>query len=553
VIVKRLQTADTTFALALIALGVVLALFDVSAAGSTVALYNLRIDADTYLPLAGAVAERGLSAIPTTQPPGFITYLATLKYLGFDPARATKFLNPIWLALIAWLAFLLASRCLNRLTALVACGMVALSPLLRAYSATAQYEVLSALLILASVSSVLKARDTTSLKWGVGAGAIAALSALTRETALLFLPFFALALRGNRRLLVVYLSLALIPVALWIFYQHQRYGVWVPISSKGAVNLAIGFNPNANGTYHGTMKPPIEPMGLEFIKRFPLDALSLALRKLGILWGFIYDGWNVPRAASLWLNRITWGVFDYATILLVTRSFVSLLALVGLLMVVFDRALRKRPELIFAGYALVLVSLIHTALISSARFIVPVMPFVCIFAALPLARALVYAGQKRVFIALLLGASLCLYHWSPNRLRYSVELEETDGFEVTNASCLECSAGAARIVSKGSERRIVSLWGDAFLPAGQCRLELISKVSSAADNQPAKPITVIGYGARREVVFKGEAKPLEGIAHKLEYEANIPTNSSIAVALRSDPGLDYLLDRGELECFSDRS
>jgi hypothetical protein len=546
VIDKRLQSTDTTIAFALIALGAALALFNVSAAGSTVALYNLRIDADTYLPLAGAVAESGLSAIPTTQPPGFITYLATLKYLGFEPARATKFLNPIWLALIAWLTFILASRCLNRLTALVACGLVALSPLLRAYSATAQYEVLSALLILASVVSVLKARDTTSLKWGVGAGAIAALSALTRETALLFLPFFAISLRGNRRLLMVYLSLALTPVALWIYYQYQRYGVWVPISSKGSVNLAIGFNPNANGTYHGTMKPPIEPMGLEFIKRFPLDALSLALRKLAILWGFIYDGWNVPRVASLWLNRITWGVFDYATILTLTRSFLSLMTLVGLLMVAFDRELRKRPELIFAGCVLLLVSLIHTALISSARFIVPVMPFVCIFAALPLARALVYAGQKRVVVALLLGVSLCMYHWSPNRLGYTVELEDTDGFEVINASCLECSAGAVRIAGQGSERRIVSLWGDAFLPAGRCRLEI-----STAAKQLAQPITVIGYGSRREVVFKGEAKPLGGTANKLEYEATIPTTSSIALALRSDPGLSYLLDWGELECFDD--
>jgi hypothetical protein len=428
----------------------------------------------------------------------------------------------------------------------VACGLVALSPLLRAYSATAQYEVLSALLILASVVSVLKARDTTSLKWGVGAGAIAALSALTRETALLFLPFFAISLRGNRRLLMVYLSLALTPVALWIYYQYQRYGVWVPISSKGSVNLAIGFNPNANGTYHGTMKPPIEPMGLEFIKRFPLDALSLALRKLAILWGFIYDGWNVPRVASLWLNRITWGVFDYATILTLTRSFLSLMTLVGLLMVAFDRELRKRPELIFAGCVLLLVSLIHTALISSARFIVPVMPFVCIFAALPLARALVYAGQKRVVVALLLGVSLCMYHWSPNRLGYTVELEDTDGFEVINASCLECSAGAVRIAGQGSERRIVSLWGDAFLPAGRCRLEI-----STAAKQLAQPITVIGYGSRREVVFKGEAKPLGGTANKLEYEATIPTTSSIALALRSDPGLSYLLDWGELECFDD--
>jgi hypothetical protein len=533
--------APYSVAACLALLGVILAAFEVISVGSTVAVYNLRIDADTYLPLAKQVAKGGLAAIPITQPPGFISYLAVIELVGGNAAKVTKYLNVLWLGLTVWLTFIVAIRISSRTASLVACGLVALSPLLRAYCATAQYEVLSALLIMASIACVFKARDRFSAGWIIVAGCVAALSALTRETALLFVPIYAIALQARPKALSLYLAVALLPIVVWIGYQYLNHGVLAPISSKGDINLSIGFNPNANGTYHGTMKPPVEPMGIEFIKQHPLASVKLALKKLLILWGFESDGWNVPRLASLALNRLSWGALDYGTVVAITRCALSVLCIIGAWLVFAARGYR-RVEWLLAAVILLIVSAIHLAFISSARFIVPVLPLVYLFAAVPIAWALSYLSRSRALMMALLGYLVAVNLFPGHRLKMLVELEDTDGFDVLNVSCSNCSGAAARSAPARPEKRLASLWSDNYLPTGRYAIRIVC----AGDSLELKPLSVIGYGKRREVLFQAQAKPSSLEAGILEAQVSIAATSSVALAIRVAEDESCLLDRAEL-------
>lgn len=533
------QSRISLCAVGVILLGAIVNFGFVHDSGSSLAVYNLRIDADTYVPLARRILSEGLSAIPTSQPPGFVLYLACLQYITDNYVHVAKYLNVVWLSLIGALVYGCTRRVLGNTESLITLALVTFSPMFQAYSATLQYEVLAALLCFSCFVSVTYVLQTGKSSVATIAGFLFAISALVRETGLLFIVPYAWCLRSYPRAFRNFLLTALIPIAMWVFVQHHTHGIWVPISSKGVINLEIGFNPNASGTYHGTMSEPVDPKGVAFIRQFPSEALELAAKKFLILWGFLSDGWNVPRRAALWLNEISHGFFDYRTVVGFARCAISFLCFVGV--VIALRGKQRRVELVVAACILVMTTAIHMALISSARFLIPVLPFVYMFASISVSRVVSSRwGRASCLIVLLFGVLVVA---KPSAgLTYTLEAEDTDGMNVENRVCAECSGTAWRVASAGEAPRLISLFPDQYLPRGRYEVRIKGSASSLQE-----PLTVIGYGSRRQVVFKTQTVAGSDSPDVASATFSLSEPVSIAIALRAPGARSYEIDTISLE------
>jgi len=528
------RSGISLYAVGIILLGAIVNCGFVYNSGSSLAVYNLRIDADTYIPLARTILSDGIRAVPISQPPGFIMYLASLQYLTEDYVRVAKYLNVALLSFTAALVYGCTRRALGNTESFIALAFVMFSPMFQAYTATLQYEVLATFLSLSCFVSVMHVLRTGESSLAIVAGLLAAVSTLVRETGMVLLIPYAACLRVHPKACRNFAAAALIPIASWILIQHHNHGVWVPISSKGGINLEIGFNPNATGTYHGTMAEPVDPRGIAFILQFPSTALELVAKKFLILWGFVNDGWNVPRRVSLWLHQVSFGFFSYGSVVGFTRWCVSLLCFAGIALAF--RRKQPPPELVVAAAIIAITTAIHLAFISSARFLIPVLPFVYMFASIPV-RGILSSRWSWIpcFMVLLLGVMIAT---KPSAgLTYTLEAENTDGINVVNRSCADCSGAAWRVASPVDTPRLISLINDQYLPRGEFELRIKGSPSSLQE-----PLTVIGYGFRRQIVFKTQAAVVSATPDVSSATFLLTEPMSIAIALRAAAARSYEID-----------
>lgn len=492
------EGADGLFKLAVVAILLASAAYHlifVFSSGNVPGVYNLRIDTPTYKEIARAVIQNGLAGIPLSQPPGFVLYLAGLERIAANPVMTAKVANVFFHLLISMLSFFIAFRYIGKAESLIALALTAGSPMLQAFSATLQYEVLSALINTGVLVSVLLARTQDRNSLSILAGVFTALGSLVREVTVVLIPvFFLYLLLRRRRLALYYLAASLIPIGIWILIQHGQHDAWVFISDKGTVNLELGYNPNATGTYHAVMAPVIEPKGVRFIKENPGKAFQLAWQKFLYFAGFEGDGWNIPRYFSVLLNRTFLGLLDYSWSVALARSLISVLALLGAVILLRDTRLR---ETLFCLPAVLCVTLlVYVVFISSARFMLPILPIVMLMAAICLGQLRSTLLSRPYLTAVVVVFFIAAQFFSVP-FHYRLEAEETDGTHVENLSCEECSGHAARRVLPGTERQRAILTHDQYYPSGRYRilLHLAQPVTETAK------FSLVGYNWRRQRVF----------------------------------------------------
>lgn len=450
----------------------------VRAHAESVAVYNLGVDAGTYEEAAQRFARRPRARLlDASQPPGFIAMLGLLhRTLGTDrlPIKlvfcglvaATALLT--WRIGLAW----------DPLAGAVAGALVAWSPMLQAYAATLQYEVPAAFLCTICISVLLRLCRSRSATWlpAATAAAVCALSALTREVLLVLFPVLLAALlmkpgdalrrRGAHAALALIVYTAI--VGGWVTYQSNQSGRFVPISDKGAVNLAIGNNPNANGTYNLLASRVVQPAGAAFMVSHPARTLVLFGRKALYFAGILKDGWNVPRPAALYASRATWNVLPLDGWLLLFRGgAVFVLALIGAVLLVRDPLLRQAWWPV--PVALVLVASVHVLTLSSHRFAVPVWPLAALLASIPVTRAW-RAAPLPWPAALTAGIAVCVLavlgqSWAPPG-RYQRAASELDGDRVENVVDGASRYGRVRQGSVDGGRRMVAIETTEFIGRG---------------------------------------------------------------------------------------
>jgi len=466
---------------------------------------NLGIDTATYDRIAAEVARAGVLAVPIDQPPGFVAFLALLYRLFGHDYLPPKIVFCLMVSAIAAGIWWLGRRYAGRYEGILAGGFVLLSPMFQAYAVTLQYEVLIAFLFLGTCLLLLGAREASGPHAGVlymGAACGAAACALTREPFAAVFPLMLVAAYrwspDRPRAVSTVTAMAIlfsIVVGAWVVEQQRSHGRFVPISSKGPLNLHIGNNPNANGTYNLHLTRMGEPRGWPFIRDHPAAALALAGRKLLYFSGIEKDGWHVPGSAPLWLSRFLLDGVSLDRLQTFSRSAIPVLGLAGLWIVLRRPALRRTLWILPATVGILMAT--HAVFISSYRFALPVLPCIYLFAAIALVRAakglqpLLRPRVRMAIVVALVWVGLAAWLQTPGAF-YHIEAEELEGSPTTVVRDPLAGNGTALFRGRTGGRRLLGQLSSERFPAGFFVAHLSVRSSDPA-TQDILELLVTGY------------------------------------------------------------
>lgn len=301
-------------------------------------------------------------------------------------------LNAALGALIVLLAYSLSRTATADAQALVTAGIVALYPGLVVYAGVLQTETLYSVFVLLSFVWWEKMRTMPSPVVALGVGVAAALAALTRAAFLGFFPLMLLLLvwlerkAWQKMVPAVGVALAAWCVVLtpWTVRNANVHSAFVPISSWGGVSLLLGNNPYATGTW--STRPGFEQwlersaeqrgvrldelsetsrsafmadLAVSFIAEHPGDAAALAVKKLYMFWVY-------PIANS---------DSDTMQQALCVLGDIVLYALAGIGVVAWPKK-HGALWIVAIGFFTVL----HVALHVEARYRLPLVPLIALFA-----------------------------------------------------------------------------------------------------------------------------------------------------------------------------
>lgn len=473
-------------------------------------LTSLQVDAQTYHDLGARLAAHGhWTDIPLRQPPGFVVLLA-LVYRVFGVSYVSaKLLLWVCLAAATALAAWLGRRVWGGDAGWGAALLTATAPALRHYASTVQYELVVATQVLALLALVVRAAAARGcgaiLAWTAVGGLAAAALALTREVFVGVIPIVAAWLvwrltsaAGPRRAGgagLVFLAVAIGPVAGWSAVQSQRLGQVVLLSDKGPVTFALGNNPRASGTYNG--ERVVQPAGLQFLRERPGAALSLAGRKVLYFWGVLRDPWNVPRPAGLWWYRATGGLVPLAVSLPLARGGWLLCA--ALFAVASLVATGRWVQWWLLPAVVGAVCAAHAVTLSSHRFAVPTLPVVFVLIAGPLtagARAAAGCCGRAVWrgaAAATVATLAVLFQWwgaPPPAIAFAATaLDAMNATTVTDAAF----GRTVRVVRAAEARRSGLVLADEYLAAGRYQLRVTATRGGpeATVDTPVARVTVM--------------------------------------------------------------
>jgi hypothetical protein len=522
------------------------------------ACYNLGIDTDKYDGAARRIAATGVVDVPTLQPPEYILYLALLYRLLGPRVIVPKLLACAMVLGLSVGVWALGRRFVGEGAAFAGAVLTITSPVLRAYASTLQYEVLAASLFLASIAVVLAATHGSTRRQRFvslsAASCLCGVTTLTRETFLVVFPvllvYVALSTKGRmRERTEIVAAMAVIFVAVlgsWSVWQHRRTGQWVLVSQKGPLVMQFGNNPNANGTYNATLKPVVSPTGWEFILERPWTAAKLAVRKFAYFFGFLKDGWNVPRASALLMARLTFGTVSLVVCEALARSAASVFALGGAVVILATGRLRRElwvlPAVIGATLGLHIVS------ISSHRFAIPVLPVIFLLAGIALAIGAHWL-LRRVPAPMLWAALFVFTVWAgvaaachPS-VHASVEGEDLDGNLADDVVDEGASNGRARYADAARGQRGMAIMTDEFLPKGRFRLTLDLRAERAGEvGEVTMPIEGGGDACRETLRSSGR-----GGYERVIVDGTLPADASVKVIVTTKGVTGVWLDRVYIE------
>ena len=221
------------------------------------------VDARTFDQEArGLLAGAWPGSEPFWQAPLYSFFLGGIYHLAGPSWPAARLANALLGAGTCLLAWMLARRWLSSQWALVAFGICALYGPLLYFEGQLLRETLATFLLLLSLLALFRARETGRiLSWGV-AGLLLGIASVCRENALVLLPLvLAWELLARRRpapkpapgpnralramAFLLGAALAIAPVTIRNRMQDPAF---IPISSSGGVNFYLGNNANSRQT-----------------------------------------------------------------------------------------------------------------------------------------------------------------------------------------------------------------------------------------------------------------------------------------------------------------
>ena len=383
------------------------------------------VDAKTYTQAAAAMALGHFGDQPFWQPPLYPHFLAAL-YALFEPSFTLPRLVQAALGATLCLLIFRLGRVFSPTVGYLAAGLAACYGPFIFFEAELLPPALALVLNLLALWALLWAAEGRPRRLLLP-GFLFGLAALCVANVLAFVPVAALWLLWVRRgrlvgvaMLLLGTALAVAPVTLRNYYVS---GDWVLISYNAGLNFYIGNNAQYDETVaiqpgpawlELTARPRVEAgvtqpsaqsrfffaEAWDFIRHQPFAYLKLLLYKLYLFW----HGDEIGRNQDLYFAR------EYASLLQVLLwkygvafpfGLLAPLALVGLGLS-YRNGLLRHPEplllALFAGaYMLTVV-----AFFISARYRLPVVPILLIFAAYG-GRELYLLGRRGAYRDLLVG------------------------------------------------------------------------------------------------------------------------------------------------------
>lgn len=344
-------------------------------------------------------------------PPVYPYFIAVL-HSAFGSLLAVKLAQALLGALLVPAVGRLGARLFGDRAGSLAAVFTAAYPDLIWFSAHFWSETLFLALVFWGFERLLAASEPGGREAALMAGLLFGLAALTREPALYFVPIGALFLLrepAGRRLAAVFLLATLGVVAPWTLRNHLVYDAFVPVSTFGPFNLWLGNTratraevyaeyaavPGRIGKYRHTQRRAVE---------------AIAERQPGWIFEKLRD--ELPRfweADSQALAHLRRGAYESASPgaarLASAAVVLPYLAALALFVLGVARAPVGRGAallLVFVAYYV----LLHVASHGFARFRLPVLPILLLFAAAGLERPEAPASLRRRAAAVVLGVVL---------------------------------------------------------------------------------------------------------------------------------------------------
>ena len=216
---------------------------------------SLSDDPDAYRRLAEHLRTTGVYSTtdePTAfRPPLYPLLLAALAIGGKVSPAAVGVLHVVLGAATVVLTYYLAEQWKLRRWSLVACGLVAIDPILLAQSTLVMTETLATCLAAAGLLALTLLSRRPTPRTAAFCGVLLALAALCRPT---FLPWLGLsgaaiglraaADRSRFKLTAVYFAVAAVVLSPWMLRNYLVLGAAKVTTTHGGYTLLLGNNPS---------------------------------------------------------------------------------------------------------------------------------------------------------------------------------------------------------------------------------------------------------------------------------------------------------------------
>jgi len=343
-------------------------------------------------------------------------FLAFVYTLFGHSAMAVLLIQVLSDALNCLLIYFMTKGLFDRRVAVVASFIYACYGMAIFYSGIRLAPTLGLFLTIAFMALFLHAWARRSVLLFLPAGVVFGLMVLARTNAALFAPvillWFAIRIRGffggkeTMSALGGFFVGFMCVLALSGFRNHAIDGRFAPFSVQGGINFYVGNNPEATGRFmspEGVSLTPIEQVkssirlaekelgmvltpaeassfwlgkGLHFWINHPVDAFCLYLKKLGLFWRHEETGGNLDYR----LSRSFAPIFRLPFI---SFGLIAPLALVGMIL-----ALKEGDKTRFILSFIVVYMASVVLFFVNARYRLPAIPFLILFAAFTIVRLL---------------------------------------------------------------------------------------------------------------------------------------------------------------------
>lgn len=396
--------------------------------------YNPIIDEGNYVLLAGEVLSGERSSLPFFQPPLYHYFLALVFSVFGESLLIAKILQALMGALTCLLTFSIANHLFSRRVAFTAGLIVAFTGPMIFFTAQLLPATLAVTLNMLLLLMLLRTRENPKPHNWIICGVITGLPAIAIPNILFIFPVFLawmifnIKKDGNYKVHMLNFTLIMLGAAVIILPVTARNYLasneFVLISANGGANLYIGNNPDmfktmairAGTDWYQLMDEPFRhgmkstsdddryfvQKVISFAKTQPLSFL----KGLALKTAWFFNAREFPRTFDMYIFR----QYSHLLSLLVWHThyfsfpfgIIAPLAALGFAMSRY----RNTGILLLAGYVLA-YSMSYILFFPSARYRIPVIPVLAIFAAYALTWLWQHkADLKKILAGLLLVVSV---------------------------------------------------------------------------------------------------------------------------------------------------